>query len=108
MSATFIITVQLDLKMHLLRFAREGARSPTRTDQTADEAPSIQARQAMITQLLAALSQRPGGPQGQGFNPFAELLGMRSPGGTMPEGGRWGDYVHNQEGNPKYSVNFRN
>lgn len=48
----------------------------------------------MIGQLLSALQRNT--DRRQGFDPFAELLGMRPPGG--PDSGRWGDYVHNQEG----------
>lgn len=45
----------------------------------------------MLQYLLAMMQQHPG-RGGLGFDPF----GGGVPGG--PEGGRWGDYVFNQEG----------
>ena len=51
----------------------------------------------MLAQYLLALM----GP-GRAADPFSELLGGMFPGGIpgggSPEGGRWGDYVFNQEG----------
>jgi E3 ubiquitin-protein ligase RNF115/126 len=49
----------------------------------------------MINHLIFALAQRHT-DRPQGLNPIAELFGTHTPG---PEGGRWGDYVYNQEGN---------
>lgn len=49
----------------------------------------------MINQLLGMLSQRITNQQGPGApNPFADFLGMQ---GGGPEGGRFGDYVLNQQ-----------
>jgi len=53
----------------------------------------IAAQQAMINHLIFALAQRHT-DRPQGLNPIAELFGTHTPG---PEGGRWGDYVYNQE-----------
>lgn len=46
----------------------------------------------MAQYLLALLGQ---GPTGRGADPFAEMFSLGPEGGP---GGRWGDYVFNQEG----------
>lgn len=60
----------------------------------------------MINQLLGMLAQRTTDQGGPGApNPFADLLRMH---GGGPEGGRFGDYVLNQQGECRPLIEERN